>query len=256
MAGNNFLQNRVTSGGTLKIFQNSGFSSSILQSITPGSTHYGVAMDNNGNIMFSDANPATKILRGTGFSATVTSSFSVSFGNIVYDMHWMYNGINDLMISDATSKVRRYTGFSSTVGASYTFGENVRGVSADATTYYFALIGTPKAIHTTGFNTTVGSSFTQATNHLVNCAYDGTNYLSQADDGTATNHVRQFSGFSSTITASFTQADYSNSIGCDWQPSSSSAVIKTWDGVAQASVKTYIAVTTANTKTWDGLANQ
>lgn len=223
MAGN-LAQNIVRSGGTLKIVRYSGFSSSILGSITPGATHYGVAIDQNGNYMFSDANPATKIQRGTGFSATVTSSFSVSFGNLVYDMNWIYGGVNDLLVCDATAKIRRYTGFSSTVGSSFSFAENLRGVGTDNSVVYAALITTPKAVKTTGFNSTVASSFTQATNHLVCCCWDGSNYVSQADDGTATDHLRQFTGFSSTIQASFTTADYSNSIGLTWEFPGASAV--------------------------------
>lgn len=216
MATGDLLAAINTSGANLKAFQFQGFSSTVRSSFTTTSACFGITWHSaNGNVIYGNANPTTSIKQGTGFTAAVSSSFDFSPGTITYDLHWDNVGGNLYAVHSST-KAYRFTGFSSTVGASFTTAAKTwRGIAWDQTN---ALMGggDQKVYTMTGFTGTVASSFS-LTNFYGGLTWDGTNLYTETEAGATLPKFNLHSGYSATITSSFTKGNNVNYFGIHYE---------------------------------------
>lgn len=224
-----------------KLYKHTGFSATITSSLSITGAMGVVWKDPD--VYFADTN-YNKVKKGTGFTATVASSIAT------YAVAMDFAESDLLLVQDGT-KMFRYTGFSATVSSSFTSAGNLRGVAWDGTNVMNSAFLEKKIRKFSGFTNTVTNSFTMA-GFTKDISWDGTNLIITH----ANARYCLMSGFSSTVTSSFgIEAGGTDPYGLDWDgfPSASSAV-KTYNGLAIASVKTVNGLAIASVKTKNGLA--
>lgn len=135
--------------GTNSIKKGTGFTTTVASSIAVTGP---VDLDFAGSDLLAVSDGA-KVIRYTGFSVTVSDSFSLGANNrgVAWDG-------TDLITSNAgVSKVRLHSGFSSTVSNSFASGTFPKGVTWDGTNVILSRNAGYKLM--SGFSATVTSSF-------------------------------------------------------------------------------------------------
>jgi len=197
---------------------------------------------------------ANSVKKGTGFSATVQSSFNFPGGGEPYDLHWTSS--TALYAVANSSKFYQLNGFSATVSASFTSGTNLRGAAWDGTN----ALGTniPPASNYffykfSGFSSTVTASFDNGSNSARGAAWDGTNFVG-VQHTNAAGGMKQYNGFTNSVLSSFSTSGL-GVFGIYYYAATPAGptTVKTWDGVTQSTgIKTYFGVPVANTKSVNG----
>jgi len=196
-----------------KAWQFLGFSSTVNASFANAEIK-GIAWLEPDVYYGSTTGPSYK--KGTGFSATVQSSFS--YASAADGMAFDSSGnLSISVFGDANMK--RFSGFSSTITASFSIGTAPRGITSDGTNAYTGsdvVDGPNKYRKQSGFTSTVTSSFVAGANVSRDCAWDGTNFIGSGNNA-GTGLLKLYTGFTSTVSSSFTKAVTSDLIGIDWQ---------------------------------------
>jgi hypothetical protein len=194
------------------VYRFTGFTSTVAASFAKTDAE-GVAWDGT-DVYFGEE--AQKVMKGTGFSATVQSSFNLPLADSVYGIDLTANTAGDLISVQNSDKAYRLTGFSSTISASFTIASAVfRGIAWDGSNAIVYNIVTDKVTLQSGFTSSVTSSFTLAGGNSRDVTWDGTNVYT-ALAGTPAK-FRQHSGFSVTVSTSFSApAGYNNPLGIKW----------------------------------------
>lgn len=217
MAAENLL---AVSHATDKIYRFDGFTSTVTDSLAY--TNPGGVVWKDGDLYWGSFAGSTK--KGTGFTTTVQDSYATPGASLIYGMDFI--GANVIFANDVSvTKVYQQTGFSATVNSSIVIaGTSFYGVSYDGTNLLTQSnpSGTSKIRKHDGFSTTILDSFT-GVGSLLDCSWDGTNMLATKN----VNPIQQnlYSGFSSTISNSFTMAaGVTSALGMDWDGFPSAAV--------------------------------
>jgi len=261
MATGDLIASINTTGSTVKAYQFQGFSSTVRTSFTTTSAFFGPSwLTSGGNVIFGNANPTTSVKQGTGFSATVTSSFAwPDAATLLGDSHWDDVGVNLYAQQYGQTKSYRFTGFSSTIGASLTLANASRGVAWNSTDSKLIVMvqgASGRAVRMTGYNTTVDTSVT-ISNFYGGLTWDrdNSNLWVEVENGATYPEFKKMSGFSATVLASFNKGSNANYFGLHYEVDSAAgpANVKTWLGLAKASVKTVEGLAIASVKTANGL---
>ncbi len=212
-----------SSNGANKAYKFNGFSSSTLASFT-ATGNFATTEDASGNAIYtSDVNTSAKnVKKGTGFTATVQSSFNADATADVYDMTFDASG-NLVTASSSVGKIKKFTGFTSTVSDSfiwtYAVTNTVRGVcftTQSKVDLYLGSGGTPEIALTSGFSSTIQSSTTGwVAAGATGLAEDGTLlYTNDRDNAKFLSHV----GNTTTVNSSTAYpSGMTAAQGMDWE---------------------------------------
>lgn len=195
-----------------KVRQHSGFTTTISQSFSKTGVYWAYYDAVAGTVYFSaDVNvSARSVKKGTGFTGTVSASFTAPQVEDVYDVDFDASG--NIMLGQNKTKVTRQSGFSATVLDSFTMAVSIRGICWDGTNVMVTQPAT-KAFKNSGFSSTVSSSFTTNAPNQGQ-SWDGTNFIANRS---TTAKYRRHSGFSSTISSSIAyETGKTAPTGLDW----------------------------------------
>jgi len=144
--------------------------------------------------LFSTDTVSAKIYQHSGFSATISDSFSSPFGD-PYGIIW--SGNNIFSADYDSDKIYRHSGFSATITDSFSSpSTGPRGLALDGIHVISTDSESDKIYKHSGFSTIISDSFSSPSTLPEGIVWDGSNILS-ADD--TTNKIYQHSGFSATI---------------------------------------------------------
>lgn len=160
----------------------------------------------DGNVLSTDA-VTDKIYQHSGFSSTITDSFSTnrdSGHGVSYDGTYIASAV----ISGSDRGVVVFDGFSSTVKDSFnkaTASQTPQGCTHDNTSFSIADTGLNKILKMSGYSYVISDSFSSPGSNPAGVDWDGSNILSVDFPGTGNEKFYKHSGFSSTISDSFTK---------------------------------------------------
>jgi hypothetical protein len=139
-----------------------------------------------------------KHYKHSGFSATITDSYTSSSGTI--DIAW--DGTNVVSANQIADKHYKHSGFSNTITSSYASPANYpTGLDWDGTNVISADYTTVKHYKHSGFSSTITDSYQNSTGGAeTGIAWDGTNVISI--DGLVGKHYKHY-GFSNLISNSY-----------------------------------------------------